>query len=189
MEAIVKSLSGFASGMTLSLAFLYMAPVTAATLTGTFEVDITPPNTSPIGNAYFGTYSFDSTNFNGTGDISPTNGGLKLNFNFVNLADASIPQTYTEADDLFYSDFPKLSLSHGIVTGLDYIAGNLGGTFSFDGSTFSYLVNDSAAIGKGTIKYSVPITSVPESSAALDLIMLGLGSVAFRQSRKQQNRY
>lgn len=192
MNTLTKSLSGLAAGVALSLAAVSNTPATAATLTGNFEVDVAPTPSTLTSNTYFGTYSFDSTNFNGTGDISPTNGGLKLNFNFVNLADASIPQTYTEADDLFYSDFPQLSLSNGILTGLDYVVGNLGGSFSIDGSTFLYSVNNSGASGNGTVKYSVPkVASVPESSAVLGLAMLGLGGVAacYRQSKQQQNRY
>ena len=200
MKMLAKGLSGLATGVTLSLAVVN-APATAATFTGTFQVDVTPTVGTPLASrSYFGTYSFEDAGLSGIDIKSPVSGGLKLTFDFVNLFDSSIPQTYTEADDISNADpnlpkdYPQLSLTSGTITGLNYFVATSAGSFSVDGSTFSYIANNSASTGEGTVKFSVPksaTVSVPESSPVLGLGMLGLlGTIAlYSKSKKQQTIY
>jgi hypothetical protein len=88
------------------------------TLTSDFTVTITEG--SLIGNQYYGSLSFNDSIITGVGEelITPANGNIMVNFTFIdrNL----IPKTYTQLDDIFAPEFPRIDYENGDFAGLVY---------------------------------------------------------------------
>lgn len=187
----VKSLSGVVAA-TLGTGVIYSAPALSATFAGTFTVQTDPTVPLPA-SSYTGTYSFESSGQSVTGvtgAFTPELNNLKLNFNFVTLANPSLAQTYIESDDDFFGEFdlPQLFLSNGLVTGLEYLVTKPGGNFIFDQATFLYSVNNNSNVfGSGQAQFAPP-RLVPEPSPIWGLALLAVGGAFTRTTRRPKQK-
>ena len=171
----------FSAAVLAALGSGYGAPVSAATFTADFSVDIVDGDFL-VGDTFFGqlTYKDDGLSGVGTELVDLSSGLLSLSFDYV-AADLSTPTTYTEADDDVNSGFPLAVFEDGELTGLDFSAAiapdlifqfreePIGefGFFTDDFSTF--------ATNTGTLAFAKP-TPVNEPSIVVALLAItGLG--------------
>ncbi|MEM1239276.1 MAG: hypothetical protein AAGI45_05495 [Cyanobacteria bacterium P01_H01_bin.26] len=165
----------------LGSGFLYGIPVSAATFTADFSVDIVNGDFL-VGDTFFGqlTYKDDDLSGVGTELVDLSSGLLSLSFDYV-AADLSTPATYTEVDDDADSGFPLVVFEDGELTGLNYAAAITPElTFQFRAEPigkFGFFTDDFAtfATNTGTLTFAEP-TPVNEPSIVVALLAItGLG--------------
>ncbi len=171
-------------------------------ITNNFRVDVT---TGSLANqSFFGSFRYDEAALtdpstqvidpaNGNQIINASNGLLDLSFNFLG-------NTYTQASDSDFPEFPQLNFQNGLFQGLDFFVfedpsapsptGIPGSLFAFGtghnpavGSFFEAHEGDLSApdVSFGTVTYGVQAILTP--ALLPDLIELGIGVFRKRQQR------
>lgn len=167
----------------------------ATIITNNFRVDITEGSLA-ANQPFFGSFTYDDATLTGSGfeALDPTNGSLKLSFNFLG-------NTYTEKDDAFYQvgspAYPQLGFQDGVFQALDFLVSetsSLPNPTVIPGSTRAFIISYDPKFGGpyfqtladvpsegslGTVTYGVQ--AVPTPALLPGLIGLGVGVLRKRK--------
>jgi hypothetical protein len=151
---LVHNLSIATVATCLSFAVFNTNPGRAVTVSRTFTVsDFSRPGTGitdsipfSAGNSYSGVFTYNDELLIGSDlkDIPI----LNLSFNFLGT-------TYTERDDVFYPQFPKLDIQDGTTPILNFVINKPGLAANFNSSGFVFGLSPSASAGRNETGYSV----------------------------------